>query len=164
MEKNGKLHKFLKQLNFFGHLEGFKHFELELRGKEELAIILKTNYKKRLRTFSNKQPASPSANEMPSKKTTFLLTAYVKYQMPLVFLRNGDGVLDQPIKLNSCIQFDSQSPWDVLEELLTLIGIPDCFGLENVENIYGFVVFYQNLSRKNQNYFPIYLDLCKLVK
>ena len=92
MQKNGIVQNFLQDLQFFGSLSGFKHFEVTLRGKEEMLLRLKSDPKpgsKLQASDSRVCPASPSANEIVGFPS-FLITGYVKYQTAQVFVSQFD--------------------------------------------------------------------------
>lgn len=81
------LQKILSEFPFYGSLKGFKHFTVNIRGKEELILTLKTLPLKKFNSRSDQViPASPNATETSKNSVSFLITAYVKYQTTQIFV------------------------------------------------------------------------------
>ncbi|EPZ31864.1 hypothetical protein O9G_004255 [Rozella allomycis CSF55] len=135
-----RLITFLQESFSFGCLRGFKHFELYLRGKEELLLRVynekpdsstRASYSatgeatKRFQiansnnideTFVHLPPASPCDNEMEKStdQTAFLIAGYARYKCPLVWLRsNHERILGVRYKseLDYPLRLKTTSSW-----------------------------------------------------
>ncbi|KAI3631642.1 hypothetical protein MIR68_010115 [Amoeboaphelidium protococcarum] len=122
-----KLSTFLQECLLAGCLKGFKHFELYLRGKEELLcrvyndsasskqkqvttnavahsnslkpFMRSKSFRMLLEQGSQVQPASPSDREIEKDqtKTAFLIAGYARYKRPYVWLRSNHSKLAKVI-------------------------------------------------------------------
>ena len=96
---------FAREAFRLGTLCGFKHFEAEMRGREELLLTVRAGSGPRLnhmklvplRSSSSLPPASPCNRENSHRggaledHATFLIGGYAHYNMPHVWVRGPPG-------------------------------------------------------------------------
>jgi len=114
MGKDKRMDTFAKETFRFGTLRGFKHFEAELRGREELLVTLQLGSEpsssigiEPMSQSSALPPASPCNREKESprwedlkpsdiglgQKVVFLIGGYAHYNCPYVWVREGHSLL-----------------------------------------------------------------------
>jgi hypothetical protein len=123
----------------FGTLRGFKHFRVELRGREEMLLTFDVSHAALsgghvplapMSLQSALPPASPCQregmrapweDEQPKKVTTvsYLLAGYAHYNCPLAWVRSGHslvgsafqnpGAMDAPVELQAAQAFKTQT-------------------------------------------------------
>jgi len=136
MNENEKLVTFLKDLLSFGCLKGFQHFNLFLRGREELLVTIK-NF-----DLIRKEAGEPT-------ETTFLIGSYAKYKCPYVWIRtlhprllhlssSKDSNFDKdlPMKLETTSNWKTQNIkiWNIVAELVNLVipGVENAFEIDQI--------------------------------
>lgn len=147
MADKSQMDTFYKECLRFGCLEGFKHFSLYLRGREELVVtvhhegVSETPVDSRNITFGKTTqhvpPASPavvgSSHQDNPEHTLFLVGAYARYNWPYVWVRSnlgkfGQGTADKdlPLDLRTTTHWKDKGykVWDIIEELVTMNIIP----------------------------------------
>lgn len=143
MASKGPLDVFYRDCLRFGNLKCFQHFQLYLKGREELVVTVFTGgvtspraaapvFKAIQAGSSANQlpPASPAAHELDvhnSEVTVFLIGAYAKYNWPYVWLRSISRLssvedMDAPLDLPSTKSWKAKGlrVWDIVAELVSL--------------------------------------------
>ena len=114
MPKDKRMDAFAKETSRLGTLRGFKHFEVELRGREELLVTLQIGSEpspsveiEPMAQSNALPPASPCNRERESprwgdlkpsdlglaQKVVFLVGGYAHYNCPYVWVREGHALL-----------------------------------------------------------------------
>lgn len=135
----GPLDQFYKDCLRIGNLKCFGHFQLYLKGREELVVTVYTGsqavrspssmYRPQNTGAQNAYPpASPATHEIDVNNpevTVFLIGAYAKYNWPYVWLRSQTmgktyDDIDTPLDLPSTKNWKAQGlrVWHIIEELI----------------------------------------------
>lgn len=149
--KDKKMDIFVKEAFRLGALRGFRHFQVELRGREELILTVWPNARGRLsstpklarmNTQDTLPPASPYHREVNRSQweavsaAVFLIGSYAHYAIPYVWVRAGHSLIgfsgssehdyDAPIKLHCTELWAEQTVhvWDVVAELVCTVAAP----------------------------------------
>lgn len=143
---------FAREAFRLGALRGFKHFEVELRGREELLVTvhlgggLRDSWVPPFAPLVGGEtealpPASPCEREdrsgqwNRSRDVVFLIGSYAHYAVPLVWVRAGHALLggfhhvgsnDTPLALASTEVWAERTVcvWEVVAELVTAVACP----------------------------------------
>jgi hypothetical protein len=150
--KDKRMDSFALEAFRLGALRGFKHFEVELRGREELLVTVHLGAGSRdywvppFEPLVDDEaeplpPASPCEREdrraqwRQSRHLVFLIGGYAHYAVPLVWVRAGHALLggfsqldsyDTPIALASTAVWAERTVrvWEVVAELVTAVACP----------------------------------------
>jgi hypothetical protein len=150
--KDKRMDSFAREAFRLGALRAFKHFEVELRGREELLVTVHLGAGSRdywVPSFApldggeaeSLPPASPCEREDrrgqwdQSRHVVFLIGGYAHYAVPLVWVRAGHALLggfhhldsyDTPISLVSTEVWAERTVrvWEVVAELVTAVACP----------------------------------------
>jgi len=151
-KKDKRMDAFAREAFRLGALHGFKHFELELRGREELLVTVHAGSGPRDYSAPGLEPvhrleadslppASPCLRESHSQRwgheqdAVFLIGAYAHYAVPLVWVRAGHSLLgtfhghdsfDAPVALFSTQAWNDRTVrvFEVVAELIASIACP----------------------------------------
>eukprot|EP00879_Flechtneria_rotunda_P030288 GHRR01032905.1.p1 GENE.GHRR01032905.1~~GHRR01032905.1.p1 ORF type:complete len:204 (+),score=51.87 GHRR01032905.1:381-992(+) len=141
MSSKGPLDGFYKDSLRLGNLKCFIHFNLYLKGREELVVTVyhgllpptapsPISWLDLSRNIGGQSlpPASPASHEQDVNNpevTVFLIGAYAKYSWPYVWLRSltrnkQGGDIDAPLDINSTKNWKAQNlrVWHIVEELV----------------------------------------------
>lgn len=153
MRRDKRMERFAKECFRLGTLRGFQHFEVEMRGREELLVMVALDaplhaplQSAPLATDSSHPPASPCSRErspsgegeVPDRgdKIVFLLGGYAHYNCPYVWVRKGHSLLgpsfehpdtmDMPLRLKSTEAWNNRtvSAWEIVAELVSVYSLP----------------------------------------
>mmetsp|Transcript_4962 Transcript_4962/g.8639 ORF Transcript_4962/g.8639 Transcript_4962/m.8639 type:complete len:228 (+) Transcript_4962:32-715(+) len=139
----GPLDAFYRDCLRLGNFKCFHHFQLYLKGREELVVTVHSGVLPSPRVIQFKAikagassnplpPASPAQVDGRNPDTTvFLIGAYAKYNWPYVWLRSisrhtSVDDMDAPLDLPSTKNWKSHElrVWDIIEELVMLNIVP----------------------------------------
>ncbi|GIL86760.1 hypothetical protein Vretimale_15653 [Volvox reticuliferus] len=140
----GPLDQFYKDCLRIGCLKCFAHFQLYLKGREELVVTIYTGSQVSPRPQPNFRaikgngdplpPASPASHELDihnPEVIVFLIGAYAKYNWPYVWLRSvsrgrASDDIDAPLDLPTTKNWKNMGLriWHILEELVELNIFP----------------------------------------
>lgn len=151
-KKDKRMEAFVRDAFRLGTLTGFKHFQVECRGREELLVTVHAGEGARdssqqwLAPLQGSdmevlQPASPCTREPRgsqwdrARAAVFLVGAYAHYKVPLVWVRAGHSLLgsfrgaasyDAPLELESTQAWHERTVrvWEVVAELVAAVACP----------------------------------------
>lgn len=145
MGRDKRMDAFAREIFRLGTLRGFQHFDVQMRGREELLVMLivdgtpQTPGEREPVPVSTIPPASPSErerkwdkDELPEcgQRLTFLVGGYAHYNCPFVWVRTGHELLgpayahadcrDVPLRLKSTQDWKHRSvaAWEIVAELV----------------------------------------------
>lgn len=139
MSNKGPLDQFYRDCLRLGSLKCFEHFQLYLKGREELVVTVYHGmhsprtpppiYQPSSNHTSSLPPASPASNELDvhnPEVTVFLVGAYAKYNWPYVWMRSHHSKrsisdIDSPLDLLSTRSWKAKGlkVWHIVEELVS---------------------------------------------
>ncbi|KAI8141655.1 hypothetical protein BJV82DRAFT_670561 [Fennellomyces sp. T-0311] len=144
-----RLNSFLQECRTLGGLRGFKHFEVFMRGREELLLLIPSSpgHKYEASTLMPKQvhahsplydsqhtprpermPINPSDQELKKlpDTTVLLITGYSRYKCPYIYIRSSaeeDELSDAPLHLETTEMWRRKDVplWEMVLEVLGLV-------------------------------------------
>ncbi|KAG0177243.1 hypothetical protein DFQ29_005062 [Apophysomyces sp. BC1021] len=137
LKDTARLSAFLQECLAFGSLRGFKHFEVFLRGREELLLSV-YDPKKTLparrepstlmpvallqHRVQEPKPWSPADQDLKNEndRTVFLVAGYARYKCPYVWTTENDT--DNPLMLKTTTKWKTQETalWEIIWEIIAM--------------------------------------------